>query len=129
MLIIAVTDKTGSGALLSTWLSAHKRMILAGAIPKLCQIAFVFTQPLLVERAIAFAATPSTREHNNVGYGLIGAYVLVYFGIAVRWLFSAGLSQDIKMHASREKILVADILGGRFRLDSTNGAWHAPQVT
>ncbi|PHH65591.1 hypothetical protein CDD81_2026 [Ophiocordyceps australis] len=78
-----VPDKAQSGALLSTWLSAHSRMILAGALPKLCLIAFLFTQPLLVERAMSFASTPDQPVFNNVGYGLIGAYALVYTGIAV----------------------------------------------
>lgn len=80
----AVPDKSQSGALLFTWLSAHSKMILAGVIPKLFQIALLFTQPLLVERAISFAATPNRAEFNNIGYGLIGAYALVYSGIAVR---------------------------------------------
>lgn len=83
MLTSAVPDKLKPGALMATWLSAHSKWILAGVVPKLFQIAFMFSQPLLVETAIAFAATPDETEFNNLGYGLIGAYTIIYVGIAV----------------------------------------------
>lgn len=52
-------------------------------IPRLFQIVFTYTQPFLITAAINLAATPQTPQFNNNGYGLIGAYILVYTGIAV----------------------------------------------
>ena len=60
-----------------------KLPLLAAAFPRLCLIGFSYAQPFLINRAILFASSPDTLENKNVGYGLIGAYVLVYTGIAV----------------------------------------------
>ena len=51
--------------------------------PRLCLTAFNFCQPFLLARAIELAAEPINNETNNYGHGLIGAYVVVYLGIAV----------------------------------------------
>jgi ATP-binding cassette, subfamily C (CFTR/MRP), member 1 len=67
-----------------TWFAVHGKWILAGVIPRIFQIGFTFSQPLLVEAAVAFAATPDETRYNNLGYGLIGAYAIIYTGIAVR---------------------------------------------
>lgn len=60
-----------------------KWTLLAAAIPRLCLTAFVFCQPFLIERAISLTNEPITGESTNSGYGMIGAYVFVYVGIAV----------------------------------------------
>lgn len=44
--------------------------------------SFNFAQPLLIKRALNFVARHDGQE--NIGYGLIGATVLVYGGLAVR---------------------------------------------
>ena len=59
--------------------------LLAAAFPRFCLVGFSFAQPFLINRAILFSGSPNTPENRNVGYGLIGAYVLVYTGIAVRF--------------------------------------------
>ncbi|WDK08975.1 ABC transporter [Colletotrichum graminicola] len=64
-----VPDKTVPGALFSTWLYTFAGPLSALIVPKLFQIAFNYAQP--------------TRLYNNRGFGLIGAYALVYTGIAV----------------------------------------------
>ncbi|KAK1984403.1 ABC transporter [Colletotrichum cereale] len=64
-----VPDKTIPGALFSTWLRTFAGPVSVAIIPKLFQIAFNYAQ--------------STRLYNNRGFGLIGAYALVYTGIAV----------------------------------------------
>ncbi|EQB44229.1 ABC transporter [Colletotrichum gloeosporioides Cg-14] len=78
-----VPDKTRPGALFSTWLRVFAGPMSAAVIPKLCQIGFNYAQPLLIQQAIELAGLPQTREYSNRGFGLIGAYVLVYTGIAV----------------------------------------------
>ncbi|KAI9845011.1 MAG: hypothetical protein M1837_005155 [Sclerophora amabilis] len=78
-----VPDQRRANALMYTWLRVHIWQIMAAVIPRLCLIGFTFAQPFLVTRAIELAGSPSTQPNNNVGYGLIGAYILVYVGIAV----------------------------------------------
>jgi len=52
-------------------------------LPRLSLVAFNISQPFLINRAINFIDTSKTVQPNNVGYGLIGAFALVYIGIAV----------------------------------------------
>lgn len=40
-------------------------------------------QPLLLERSLTFTEQASNPSTKNIGYGLIGAYILVYTGLAV----------------------------------------------
>jgi hypothetical protein len=44
---------------------------------------FTYTQPLLLTRTISYVSR-QPQPSKNVGYGLIGAYVIVYMGLAVR---------------------------------------------
>jgi hypothetical protein len=46
-------------------------------------VAFNFCQPLLLTRSLTFFDQPVNSTTNNIGYGLIGAYILVYTGLAV----------------------------------------------
>ncbi|OHE98019.1 ABC transporter [Colletotrichum orchidophilum] len=78
-----VPDKTVPGALCSTWLRAFAGPISVAIVPKLFQIAFNYAQPFLIDEAIRLASQPQQQLYNNRGFGLIGAYVLVYTGIAV----------------------------------------------
>ena len=84
-----MTDKKPDGILFKTTLKLLKQPLLAAAFPRLCLIGFSFAQPFLISRAIDFASSPDTLENRNVGYGLIGAFVLVYIGIAVSFIHSA----------------------------------------
>ncbi|KAK1728546.1 ABC transporter [Colletotrichum acutatum] len=78
-----VPDKTVPGALFSTWLRAFAGPLSAAIVPKLFQIAFNYAQPFLIDEAIRLASQPQQQPYNNHGFGLIGAYVIVYSGIAV----------------------------------------------
>ncbi|KAF4311832.1 Metal resistance protein YCF1-like protein 2 [Botryosphaeria dothidea] len=78
-----VPDKTVPGALFNTWLGACSGPVMSAAIPKLCYIGFTYAQPFLITQAIALASTPEIQRYDNLGYGLIGAYVIVYTGIAI----------------------------------------------
>ncbi|KAJ5832236.1 hypothetical protein N7474_000547, partial [Penicillium riverlandense] len=62
---------------------ATKGPLLAAVPARACVVAFNFCQPLLLTRSLKFFEEPITSYTNNVGYGLIGAYFLVYVGLAV----------------------------------------------
>ncbi|RPA78129.1 putative ABC multidrug transporter [Ascobolus immersus RN42] len=57
--------------------------LLAVVLPRLALIGFNFSQPFLIERAIKLSTEPVNDVTTNYGYGLIGAYILAYTGIAV----------------------------------------------
>ncbi|KAL3426779.1 hypothetical protein PVAG01_00288 [Phlyctema vagabunda] len=50
-------------------------------IPRLFLVCFTFCQPLLLNRYLKFLQNPA--EDKSTGYGLLGAYAVVYFGIAI----------------------------------------------
>ncbi|KAJ6131239.1 hypothetical protein N7523_001699 [Penicillium sp. IBT 18751x] len=62
---------------------ATKGPILAAIPARACVVAFNFCQPVLLTRSLTFFDEPVNAATNNVGYGLIGAYVLVYTGLAI----------------------------------------------
>lgn len=64
-------------------LKAVKWPLLAAVPARACVVAFNFCQPLLLERSLSFFNSPVGEGTENIGYGLIGAYVLVYTGLAV----------------------------------------------
>lgn len=51
-------------------------------IPRLALLALTFCQPLLLRRLLDYLKH-SDVESKNIGYGLIGAYFVVYVGLAV----------------------------------------------
>jgi hypothetical protein len=57
--------------------------ILAVVPPRACLVALNFTQPLLINRSVYLSVDNVTPWTTHVGYGLIGAYILVYVGSAV----------------------------------------------
>ncbi|KAL8732959.1 MAG: hypothetical protein Q9166_002357 [cf. Caloplaca sp. 2 TL-2023] len=76
-------EKKAPRSLLFLFFSKLKWRLLAAVPPRLGLIAFNFCQPFLIERAISFNRQAVTESSTNAGYGLIGAYFLVYCGIAV----------------------------------------------
>jgi ABC-type multidrug transport system fused ATPase/permease subunit len=62
---------------------AAKWPLLAGIPARACVVAFNFCQPLLLERSLSFFNSPVNNDSNNVGYGLIGAYIMVYCGLGI----------------------------------------------
>jgi ATP-binding cassette subfamily C (CFTR/MRP) protein 1 len=68
--------------------------LLSAVVPRLALTAFNFCQPFLLQRAIDFSQEPINNDTNNIGYGLIGAYLLVYVGIAVRFRRSLRLDSN-----------------------------------
>lgn len=78
----AVTKKSPL-SLLSSSFNVLKWPILQTLPPRAALTALVFCQPFLINRAITLSQEAITTETTQVGYGLIGAYFLVYVGIAV----------------------------------------------
>ncbi|KAF2846111.1 ABC multidrug transporter-like protein [Plenodomus tracheiphilus IPT5] len=79
-------DRVTSSSPHSLFLTTLKRLrwpILAVVPPRLALIGFNFCQPFLINRAVTFSQQETSNQTNNIGYGLIGAYVLVFVGIAV----------------------------------------------
>ena len=70
-------------SLLFLFFAKLKWHLLAVVPPRLGLIAFNFCQPFLIQRAISFSSRSKDQDPNSVGYGLIGAYFLVYSGIAI----------------------------------------------
>jgi ATP-binding cassette, subfamily C (CFTR/MRP), member 1 len=70
-------------AFLFAVLKTFRWQILAGVFPRLCMTAFNFTQPFLMNTLLNWLGQENTGVKRNDGYGLIGAYALVFLGIAV----------------------------------------------
>ncbi|QDS76097.1 hypothetical protein FKW77_006285 [Venturia effusa] len=74
-------DQDYKYALLKTVAAALKWPLLAPALPRLALIGFTYMQPLLIRRALDFVERQDGRT--NIGYGLIGATIVVYSGLAI----------------------------------------------
>ena len=79
----AWANLSGKRSLLLSYISQLRWTLLWAVPPRLALIAFNFCQPFLVQRTISFSQEPINPRTTNVGYGLIGAYFLVYCGIAL----------------------------------------------
>ncbi|UNI21624.1 hypothetical protein JDV02_007600 [Purpureocillium takamizusanense] len=67
--------------LVASCLLALRWPLAAVVAPRLVQLAFTICQPLVLNRLLLFLNDEA--QPDRVGYGLIGAYGLVYVGIAV----------------------------------------------
>lgn len=70
----------GKHKLVVVILQTLKWPLLMPIPPRLVVMAFIYCQPLLVTRFLDYLQSD---EDTNIGRGLIGAYAVVYFGIAV----------------------------------------------
>ncbi|KAL4912842.1 hypothetical protein BDW62DRAFT_206085 [Aspergillus aurantiobrunneus] len=62
-------------------------MLLSPVIPRLAYVGFTFAQPFLVHRATRYMSEPAGPNIYKIGGGLIGAYTIVYVGIAASQSF------------------------------------------
>lgn len=46
-------------------------------------MGLTYAQPFLIQETIGLAQLPKIKVFDNFGYGIIGAFVLVYGGVAV----------------------------------------------
>ncbi|KGO71820.1 ABC transporter, integral membrane type 1 [Penicillium italicum] len=78
-------NKYHQNSLLWTFVSHYKWAFLEGVLPRLAYTGFCFAQPFLVERVLNFMTEPEHVNSANYAYGLIGAYAIVYLGIAISY--------------------------------------------
>ena len=76
-------EKPGKHALLVTTAKSFRWSILASVFPRLSLTGFTYAQPFLINTLINYIESSDPGVNKNYGYGLIGAYVLVFFGAAV----------------------------------------------
>lgn len=69
--------------LLKSIARAYLWPFLYAVIPRLALIAFKFAQPFLITATINYVEVPSDSTSSHYGPALVGAFVLVYVGIAV----------------------------------------------
>ncbi|KAI0160936.1 ABC transporter [Hypoxylon sp. FL1284] len=74
-------DRQAKHSLLRACFRAYFLSLLSAVIPRLCLTGFTFAQPFLVNATVTFVGQESPDV--NYGKGLIGAWALVYLGIAV----------------------------------------------
>ncbi|GAB1316858.1 hypothetical protein MFIFM68171_07068 [Madurella fahalii] len=77
-----ITGKSPHRLHLTTF-SVLKWPIIQTLFPRACLTALMFCQPFLINRTIRLSQEAITEETTQAGYGLIGAYLLVYVGITV----------------------------------------------
>lgn len=66
---------------------ANSWSLLSAILPRLMLSAFTFCQPFLIQAAVShLSGTANEDEHERFGQALVGAFALVYLGIAVSQL-------------------------------------------
>ncbi|KAF2257693.1 P-loop containing nucleoside triphosphate hydrolase protein [Lojkania enalia] len=74
-------SKTGKPRLTRIIFQLLKWPLLLPVLPRIALLGFTICQPLMVSRLLGFLQNKT--ESVNNGYGLIGAYAVVYFGMSV----------------------------------------------
>ncbi|KAF4921761.1 ABC transporter atnG [Colletotrichum viniferum] len=74
-------DQQSKNSLLRACIKSYFLSFLSPVIPRLCLSVFTFAQPFLINTTVSFVG--QEKPDANFGKGLIGAWALVYLGIAV----------------------------------------------
>lgn len=74
---------------------AYRWAVLSAVPPRLALSVFNFAQPFLITATIDYIGSPSTPGSKLTGQALIGAYIVVYVGLAVRIYIPLNRSQDL----------------------------------
>ncbi|KAJ5752890.1 ABC transporter integral membrane type 1 [Penicillium odoratum] len=77
------SNANGKYRLIKATIRAYKWPLLSAIIPRILLAGFTFCQPFLLSTTIKWMSTPMTAETQRYGHALVGAYALVYTGIAV----------------------------------------------
>lgn len=80
---IAWKARKGRHRLMRSAFSAYRWTLVFGVVPRLCLAVFTFCQPFLINATVNYMDEDTTIETKQRGQGIIGAYVLVYLGVAV----------------------------------------------
>ncbi|KAJ5626822.1 ATP-binding cassette transporter [Penicillium herquei] len=75
--------RKGPYRLMKSVFFAYRWTLMFGAVPRVCLGVFTFSQPFLINATVNYMNEDTTDDTKQRGQGLIGAYVLVYLGIAV----------------------------------------------
>jgi ATP-binding cassette subfamily C (CFTR/MRP) protein 1 len=74
----------GKHRLVKAAFTAYPWFFLYGILPRLLLAVFTFAQPFLITATIQFMQHPVNEDTDHYGGALIGAFVLLYVGLAVR---------------------------------------------
>ncbi|KAL4804621.1 putative multidrug resistance-associated protein [Aspergillus unguis] len=77
------TNSDGKYRLIKATSRAFYRPLLSAVLPRVLMAGFTFCQPFLLSATINWMSAPTTAESRRYGQALVGAYALVYTGIAV----------------------------------------------
>ncbi|KAH8682050.1 ABC transporter [Xylariales sp. PMI_506] len=77
----ALYDRKERHSLLKACFRAYLRSFLSGAVPRLFKTLFSFLQPFLINATVTYVG--QANPDPNYGKGLIGAWALVFLGVAV----------------------------------------------
>ncbi|PWY83785.1 P-loop containing nucleoside triphosphate hydrolase protein [Aspergillus sclerotioniger CBS 115572] len=91
--------------------------LLLPILPRLARLAFTFSQPLFLEKLLDYLSQP--RLDPNVGYGFIGASMLIYSGLAISWAFTWYFQHRMRTMVS--SILVTEIYNKATKARIGNG--------
>lgn len=73
-------------SLFLTTIKILKWELLSISLPRIAMIGLSISQPPLISNALRFLSMPGGESTMNLGYGLIGAFALVFIGSAVSQL-------------------------------------------
>ncbi|KAE9371145.1 putative multidrug resistance-associated protein [Stipitochalara longipes BDJ] len=76
----STANKSISNALFWSTLNSTRRQFVICIFPRLCLIAFRYAQPFLLSRTADFV---KSKDAKNIGWGLTGAFGIVFLGSAV----------------------------------------------
>lgn len=76
------SNQKGRWDLFQALCSAQKWHLLVPVPARLALTGFTYAQPFLITTAVNYVQGPVGKENDDVGYGLIGATIMVYLGIS-----------------------------------------------
>lgn len=87
----AWTESKAPCRLIKALFRAYKWSILSAIVPRIALVTFTLCQPFLIAATINWIGSEVTAGTGKYGQGLVGAYVIVYFGMAVSEILNAGM--------------------------------------
>lgn len=76
-------ESKGPWRIIKALFRAYRWSILSAIVPRIALIAFTLCQPFLIATTVTWIGSEVTTETKDYGQTLVGAYVIVYFGMAV----------------------------------------------